>query len=192
MNLPLKFAPLLVILLISSCDFRKREEAIRMKEMQLNQKEDSLLAKERILLAMEEKMKKNKRSIDSVSVKDSSDYYNPALNGAWSAKMTCTETSCNESAIGDVRSEQWALSYTGYRLKALATVKNDFARAYIGTYFEHELRLAEDLPPGAQEQQTRMTVRLQLVDSVTMTGQREIVRENNCKVVYALQLKKIQ
>lgn len=181
----------LFVLFLPACDVRVREEAIRQKDSVLNKREADLVVRERALAEAEAKLRKTKRKIDSVSRTDSSAYYQPLLAGDWLVKMTCTETTCSISAIGDTRTEQWALSYRGYQLLARATVKNNFIRSYQGFVFENRLELDEQKDSTRESQGVTMKVRLQLSDSTSLTGEREIVHENNCRVVYALQLKKI-
>ena len=49
----------------------------------------------------------------------------------------------------------------------------------------------ESRESNTSEPASKMVVRLRVVNEKTMEGQREIIRDNNCKVVYAMQMEKL-
>jgi hypothetical protein len=181
-----------LLLLLVGCDYSDREQALRRKETALNQREAELINRERIVEAAEAKLKAAKVGRDVTLKPDSSRYYQPALTGDWQVRMTCTESNCTGFAVGDSRTEQWTVSYIGYTLFVRAMTKNTFIRSYNGYAFENSIELSERRDSTRASSDVRMKIRLQLSDSSSMSGDREIVQDNNCKVVYALQLKKIQ
>ena len=127
--------------------------------------------------------------MDSIPV-DSSKIVNPVLAGHWVVKMTCTETTCTGSAIGDTRTEQWEIAYQAENIIARAMMNGNLVRAYTGSYNGSMLELTEAREQNTADPVSKMTVRLRLVDDNTMDGTREIIRENNCKVVFAMEMKK--
>jgi hypothetical protein len=130
------------------------------------------------------------RKKDSSSVQDTLHLINPALAGAWAVKMTCTETTCTGSAVGDVKNEQWDISYQGNTIIAKAMAGNQLARVYTGFYSGATVELTEDRISAPLQPAAKMVVRLRIVDEENMEGQREIVRDKECKVIFALQMKK--
>ena len=181
-----------ITLMSAGCDANGREQALRQKDSALNQREAELVNRERIVEAAEAKLRAAKGSREVNSRPDSSLYYQPSLTGDWQVKMTCTESNCTGFAVGDSRTEQWSMSYIGYTLFVKATSKNTYIRSYNGYVFENYIELRERKDSTRSTADVRMKVRLQVSDSTTLGGDREIIQENNCKVVYALQLKKIQ
>ena len=179
-------------MLSAGCDYSSREQSLQEKETALNQRETALVNRERIVEAAEAKLKAAKVGREATSKPDSSGYYQPALTGDWQVRMTCTESNCTGFAVGDSRTEQWSVSYVGYSLFVRAMNKNTFIRSYNGYAFENSIELKERRDSTRKSADVSMRIRLQLSDSTTMSGDREIIQDNNCKVVYALQLKKIQ
>ncbi len=175
--------------LTQGCESRKREEELQKKEAALNQKEQELLLKETTLQLKEEEILKRERLLDTVK-KDSTQLINPALVGMWSVKMICTETSCAGSAVGDTRTEEWQLSYQGNNIIAQAMTGDNLVRVYTGIYTGNTIELVEERANSETQPTTKMIVRLTMVNDKTLAGQREIVRDNNCKIIYSIQMDK--
>ena len=189
-----KFPPemLLVFFLISlltGCQSRERENALQLKEDSLNQREQQLLLKEKTLEIREADLLRKEKQRDSTSI-DSTGFYNAALIGNWTVKMTCTETSCTGSAVGDVNTQEWNFSYQGNTIIAKVMEGNQLVRTYIGTYKSNALEMTDGTQNTAQQPSVKMMVRLRIINATTMDGHREIIRENNCKIIYALELQK--
>lgn len=174
---------------LSGCGLREREISVQKKEAELARKERELLAREEALQLKEEAITKIEQKIDSTR-QDSTVNFNPAIVGSWSVRMVCTETTCPGSAIGDTKSEIWTLAYQDERVIAKALTDNVVVRTYVGTYNNNTLELTEnvELTPGTPS--TKIIVRLNLLDENTMEGQRTIIRSEDCRIVYALQLNK--
>ena len=182
--------PLLLLLVCGAgCNLRQREEALQKKEADLNQREQELLLREKTLQVKEDELNKQKQAFDSTMKVDTSHIVNPVLAGNWDVKMTCTETTCTGSAVGDTKTEEWSFAYEGATLVVKATANEKLVRVYTGNYSGSAIELEEE-KTAAQSPQARMIIRLRPVDETHMDGQREIVREKDCRVVYALQLQK--
>ncbi len=187
----MKLVALLLILLITSttgCGLRQREEELKNKEAALNQKEQELLLREKTLQIKEREDSLKTYHSDSTIQTDSLRLYNPAIIGIWNVKMTCTETSCPGSAIGDTRTEQWNISFESNTVIVKAMADDKLIRTYTGSPNNTRLGLKDQQTLDSSS--TKMVVRLRLVNKTTMDGVREIFRENNCKVVYSLQMNK--
>lgn len=180
----------IVLLAFSGCNFREREEALKKRETALNEREQELILKEKTFLLKEKEVLKKEEALDSSRNADSSHILNPILPGTWNVKMTCTETTCAGSAVGDTKNETWQLAYQGNSILAKAMVNNQLVRVYTGFYTGNTVELVEDKTSVVAPSKAVMVVRLRIVDKAHLEGEREIARENNCKVVYAVQFEK--
>lgn len=181
---------LMLISMLGSCQLNRREKAVREKEARLLQKEQELLLKEKSLALKEEELNKRERLLDSTLV-DSTLKYSAALPGLWNVKMECTETSCSGSAVGDVKSETWQFAFdSSLNLIANVVSGNNIARIYTGRFTGSVIELTQEVADNPATPATKMNVRLNMIDAVTLEGQREIVRGNGCKIVYSLRLDK--
>lgn len=59
---------------------------------------------------------------------------------------------------------------------------------YTGTYVGNTLRLA--VQQDSLENSAKIVVRLQQVKDKEMSGEREIIQSNGCRILYSLRLKK--
>jgi hypothetical protein len=169
---------------------RQRERDLEIRANALNQKEQELLLKEKVLTLKEEELQKREMQLDSTRVNDTSFIYKPALIGTWAVKMNCIETTCAGSAVGDSKTEQWNITYQNNGIIAKAFVGESLVRTYSGMYNGNALELFNEQRDTSDQTSVRMIVRLRLVDEKSMQGQREILREGICKIVYALQMNK--
>jgi hypothetical protein len=183
------FSCLLFCCLLQGCDFDKRENELQQKALELKQREQDLLLREANLRLREEQLDERTRALDSTAT-DSAFVYNPQLIGNWAVQMTCTETTCPGSAVGDTKAEHWELSYLDNRMVAKAMVGKDLVRVYTGRYTGNTLELEGNRSDTTNQPATRMIVRLRLVSDKAMEGEREIVREGDCKIIYAVQMEK--
>jgi hypothetical protein len=104
--------------------------------------------------------------------------------------MTCTEATCPGSAVGDLKLEQWNLSYDGQHVVARASSRGKLVRTYSGLYTGGNLELTGHHDTLTRD--TRMVVRLRVLEDNKIDGEREIIRNDDCKIVYALQFNKQQ
>jgi hypothetical protein len=175
---------------LTGCDLREREEALESREATLNEREQELLLKEKSLQLKEEELTKRQQQMDSTVVADTTSKYNPALAGTWTVQMTCTETTCTGSAVGDSKTETWEISYQNRNVIAKAKVNDELVRVYSGTFNGTTLELAEAFE-GAQQPVVKIIVRLQMTSDTQMEGQREIDRTaENCRIVYSMNMQK--
>src|SRR5215204_4918000 len=102
----LAFLLFIFVFFCSGCDLQKKEDELEKREVALNQREQNITTKENDLEKKEQALKLREEQIDSTAKKDTARFYNPAMIGTWLVKMTCTETTCTGSAIGDTKTEQ--------------------------------------------------------------------------------------
>jgi len=97
------------LITLTGCGLREREDALNKKMSEVAQKEQKLLFQEKTLQLKEEELNQRQRLLDSTSNKitvDSLPVFYPQLPGTWLVKMSCKETTCPGSAVGDTKTEQ--------------------------------------------------------------------------------------
>jgi hypothetical protein len=189
----MKWTSILLFILVlfnSGCDSQKKRRELNEKEISLNEKEQRLLLKEKTLEIKEQELAKREQKLDSSLKTDTIGNFNPVIIGKWSVKMTCTLATCPGSAVGDTKTELWDISYQANKVVVNALAGDKLVRVYIGNFANNIIELEENPDSADSISNTRMTVRLQITDDLNMEGQREIARDNECRVVYSLQLAK--
>jgi len=174
-----------LILLLNSCD--NREQKLRKKEMELIQKEQELLLREKELQLREQQLTSQQR-VNTNENKNNS-VKNQKVTGSWTAQMTCIETDCEGSAIGDTKNEQWEISNKNNIFLAKAMAKNKLVRVYSGELHGNIFELSAEQNAAESSAQAKMLVKLKVVSATRMEGRREIFREG-CKIIYSLELNK--
>lgn len=180
----------LLFILAAGCKNRKAGDALNQREAALNQREKELALRETVLQLKETELLEKQNRLDSTLKLDTTRLVYQPLMGLWNARMICTETTCQGSAVGDNKTEQWDFSYQSKSLIAKAMVNNKISRVYTGSYTGNAFELTEEQSDSAGGVVTKMLVRLNLVDSTRMQGQRQIIREGDCRIVYDLKLEK--
>jgi hypothetical protein len=61
---------------------------------------------------------------------------------------------------------------------------------YSGFYNGNNIELEADRQSKEVAAASKMSVRLRKTDSLTLEGQREIIRDGNCKIVYSVNMTK--
>lgn len=189
-----------IALIAGACESRRKEAMLAKKQAELRQKEQELLLKEKTLEFRDEELGKKELALDSairsenladsLARTDTGYAVNNAVIGPWSVKMTCIATTCPGSAVGDVKNEQWEIGYEGNHVVAKAMVGDRLARVYSGMANNNTLELLEHKDTTSRTADTRIVVRLNLKDPRTLEGTREIIRENDCRIVYAMRMEK--
>lgn len=173
----------LLAIFLQSCGFKEREQTITRKEKELEVLEAELLRKEQQLAEKEKALLARELTLDSTHQNaDSANQYEPGIVGRWLVKMNCTQTTCEGSAIGDVKVEHWDINYgeansvivKAYAGKVLTRIYKGFYSTDSGLHLLHE---------------NSITVSLSFNDKGNMEGTREITQPD-CKIVYALSAEK--
>ncbi len=188
------FFLLLFVIFFSGCDMRNREQALDMKEAELNQKEQALLVKEKSIQLKEVELFKREKLLDSTSNKTVADTLaalHPAISGLYNVTMRCTETTCAGSAVGDTKNEQLEIIIQNNTVIVKAMSDKKVVRIYSGSYVGDFIELIAQ-QDNINPQTGKMVVRLQETKEKELEGQREIIRPEDCRIVYSLELKKQQ
>jgi hypothetical protein len=186
----LKILGIIFLITFNSCELDRKEKELQQWENNLNQKEQELILREKILELKEEELSKKSAYLDSTSKNDSMPMYDTALIGRWDVKMVCIEATCPGSAVGDTKTEQWVISMEGTNFIAKAISGENLARVYSGIYTGNTLELIAQVEQASDQPAAKMVARLHIVNPKRMEGQREITRENNCKIIYTLEMNK--
>jgi len=112
---------------------------------------------------------------------------NPNLTGKWQVKMTCVETNCSGSAIGDVRNEQWNIAYRNDLFIVEGLADGAVNTLYTGLYNGQEMQLNS----GASSAGTTISIVLTPAENGNMVGRREVTQAGGCKIFYRLNLNKL-
>lgn len=179
---------LLSFMLLFACNDQRQQRQLQAREDSLVKRTAELNAKEQELALREATLQQRVQAMDSLAQTDTVQTNIPAVNGTWNVQMTCTEATCTGSAVGDTKTESWTFDLQGSTIIARAMASNQLVRVYSGTYQDGMIRLTDEQANAASAANARMNVRLKPVSPSRMEGEREIIRENNCRIVYALQL----
>ena len=178
------------ILISAACGESGNEKSLESREKEVEAKEKQLQTFERELQLKENDLIKREQLLDSLSQSASGGVYNKKLVGNWVVTMECIETTCEGSAIGDTKTEQWNISYQNNKVIAKASANKKLIRTYTGLFKENNLALTAGQTP---ETDTHMDVTLtphQATEGL-MEGQRVISQGGKCKIVYAIKAEKI-
>ena len=167
---------------LQSCGLKEREQEIRQKEQEIVRRQTELLVKEQQLTLKEKELKDKESFLDSTRMYiDTVKIYTPAITGKWSVKMRCTETTCEGSAIGDTKTEQWEIEYgSDNNVTAKAFEGSRLTRIYSGYYKTSGLYLVDD---------NAIRVNLAFRGKDKMEGIREIT-QTGCKIIYSISAEK--
>jgi hypothetical protein len=191
----MKTVLILFLLFISGCTQRNtnllqaEKDSLQTKGAMLAIKEAELQRRESLILQREQKLD-SMLNADTTRVDTTRSKY-LAIEGKWSVQMTCIQTNCAGSAIGDVKSEQWELQYSGTQLVAKAMADSKLVRVYTGTAKGQSIDLSEERPAAGELPATKMVIRATMVNEKTIEGQREIIRNGSCNIIYQLVMSKL-
>lgn len=178
-------------LLFSSCGFQEQEKKIKEREMELNQREQALNIKEHALLLLEEQLNEREQKLDSnLFVPDTLLGTYPNLPGSWNVKMVCSETTCPGSAVGDSKTETWEISIQNNSVIVGALSNGTLSRIYSGNFQEDRLVVSSENTDTQTNQKVKILIRLKQTKDGNMIGTREIIRAEDCHIVYDLDVKK--
>jgi hypothetical protein len=185
---------LCAISLLSGCDSDERARELEKRTEELDKREETLVIMERALKLKEEDLVQREKSLDSSASAQPPDTLAsvlPAVAGMWSVTMRCTETTCPGSAVGDVKTEQWDLSFQANQVIAKAINEKKVTRVYSGHFLDNMFQLSADTDSTATPA-ARILVRFEQVRKDEMRGERQIIRGDECRIVYSLELRKLQ
>jgi hypothetical protein len=180
----------LFLLIQISCNTDRREKELQQKQEMLDQKEQELILKEKTLQLKEVELLARETKLDSTLQTDSTSVYDSTLLGKWAVKMVCTETSCSGSAVGDTKTELWEITMEGKSFIAKAMSGEQLIRVYSGLFTGNTLELIAETEKSSEQPAAKIVARLHIVNESRLEGTREIVRENDCKTTFTMEMQK--
>lgn len=186
---------LLFLLVFSSCKDQAHEQQLQQREAELTSREQALAQRETALALREQAMQQK----ETAAPPDSLAQTIPAdtallrqLPGTWATRMSCIETDCPGSAIGDSKNEQWKFVVEQNTVRATATANKKVIRVYSGTLEGNTLKMTAQHIPNETLADASFTVLLQAAGERRLEGRREISKPapDNCHIVYSLELSK--
>jgi hypothetical protein len=184
-QMKLFYLSIIILLLTNSCS--DNGTLMKAKEDSLNRREAELNRRELALRQREELLKEGLRQKDSIAGTDSTALLQQ-FTGQWSARLTCVEATCTGYAVGDIKNEEWNISFEEGKVLTRARADGQEIRVYSGQINGAVLEMGEDLQKTPSPAAAQMIVRLQQVRTGVLEGRREVFRENNCKIVFDLHL----
>lgn len=176
----------------SGCSSASRQKELQDKELALQQKERELNTREQELAIREELLLQREQKMDSTGLVDSTQYIdsiqaaNMNITGRWNVQMTCTETTCPGSAVGDIKNEQWEIVQQANTIIVRARANDQLVRVYTGSIENGTVSLIADQTGSTDATPVKMAVQFKPVNNKRMEGKREIIREKDCRIVYTL------
>lgn len=179
---------LTMFLVAFSCTDTDSQKTLELREKEVEQKEQILKLWEDQLKSKELELISRQHQLDSLNRSDTLGVFNEKVVGSWKVTMQCIETTCEGSAIGDTKTEQWNISYQNNKVIVSAVSNQKVIRLYTGLFKDNSLKLAAQ----SASDETTMDVVLTPHPSMDklMEGQRIINQSGRCKIVYALKAAK--
>lgn len=178
------FAAFTGLLLFISCDNRKKENDLTLREKQLLEKEKAFAQKEseyQSLLKMRDSIFATKK--DSVKI----NIWPAQVAGLWTGKVICTESNCSDYVVGDQRTDTWEFDSDSIQLLTKIINNNNLVRVYSGKFENNEVKLNFKTDSTSKKQVT-MNVLLNDFSANKMRGTRTITADNNCMAKFSVEL----
>lgn len=170
-------------LFLISCDNRKKEKDLALREQQLLEKEKLFSQKEseyQYLLKMKDSIFSKK---DSVKIP----VWPAEVSGAWIGKVICTESNCSDYVVGDQRTDTWEFDSDSTQLMTKIINNNNLVRSYSGKFENNEVRLNFKTDSTAKKQ-VEMNVLLNEISPNKIRGTRTIAVDNSCMARFSVEL----
>lgn len=176
---------LLTLFFLNSCDYRKKNTELSEREKKLAEREKEFSKKENeynSLIRLRDSLHSKKDSTATVVLPQN-------IIGKWSGKIICSESTCPENMIGDIRTDTWEFSENSSVISAKVTDKTGNIRVYTGTYNGSEMHLTNKNDSAAVKK-PEITIILNDIQDGKIKGSREMTSENNCVSRFSVDLEK--
>ncbi|WP_294296882.1 hypothetical protein [uncultured Chryseobacterium sp.] len=178
------FAFLAVVFFLISCDNRKKENDLTMREQQLLEKEKAFAQREteyQLLLKMRDSIFATKKDSVKIAVWPSQ------IAGLWTGKVICTESNCSDYVVGDQRIDTWEFDSDSIQLLTKIINNNNLVRVYSGKFENNEVKL-NFKTDSTSKKQVEMNVLLNDFSANKIRGTRTISADNNCMAKFSVEL----
>ena len=174
---------LMVLLTAGGCSYDKKEQQLEEREKTLATKESLFVHKEaeyQALLKMRDSIFDRK---DSVQISQ----WPADIAGKWTGKVICTESSCNDYAIGDQRVDTWEFANDSTQLVARIYNNSNIIRVYAARYDGKEIKL-NFRTDSTSSKKVDMNVSLNDMTAKKIRGTRSIIINNGCTAKFNVEL----
>lgn len=186
--------------LITGCQHDNREGDINARELELKQLEKKLFTLQKDLFLKEQQLIKREIIIDSINnngkIKDSlipeiidTTATHSYLTGLWNVETVCTQSTCENFAVGDTKREVWDIQTQGNYVIAEVLSSNQSGRRFTGYADKNAIDLGEAIHHSDSTLNAKISIRLKIRADDNIEGERELVREN-CRVLYSMKMLK--
>ncbi len=177
------FIILTISFFLISCDDKKRENDLVVREKQLLEKEKLFAQKEseyQTLLKMRDSIFTKKDSVKVV-------LWPAAIAGSWTGKVICTESNCSDYVVGDQRTDTWEFDSDSTQLMTKIINNNNLVRIYSGKFENNEAKL-NFKTDSASKKQVEMNILLNDITPNKIRGIRTIAVDNSCTAKFSVEL----
>lgn len=200
----MKLLALLFCSLVSlcSCTDERRRSELDMREAEIKKKQSELLALQRNVFLKEQELIRREKALDSTvramhlysgtdSIANDTTQSISYLGGLWSVTLVCTQSTCENFAVGDTKSEVWNVTTQQNKVFAQVVSARQLTRAYAGSVASNLIYLNDNNQSRDTTSASVNNIRLKMNTTNTLEGERELIREN-CRVVYSVKMQKQQ
>lgn len=178
---------LVSLVVLSACYDREREERLTQRERKLLVKEKELALKETQFLALIRMRDSLLTLQDSTLLKTG---WPAEIEGYWNSKIVCTESSCSDYVVGDLRSDTWLFNSDSTQIVTKVMNNNSLVRVYSATY-THDLINLKFRTDSSASRQVAMNVLLNEISPGKIRGIRTVTVDNKCTARFNVELNRV-
>lgn len=183
-----------ITILLNSCGKTDEEIALEKKRIQDSIEKVIESAKETAVEEAQQKAESEKRLAEQAEWERKNKKFNVEdLVGTWNVKMSCINSNCQGTNVGDIRSETWYINYEGGRIIVKVSGNSTTNTLYTGTFDGKILKLHYDLiKTGLFKDKTVSVIDATLrMDSPNeLIGKRKVLNDGPCNIDYNISLTK--
>jgi hypothetical protein len=170
-------------LMAMSCGDGRREQQLAQRESAVAERERQLALKEadyQLLLRLRD-------SLLTHTGAPAQQHWPGDIQGRWSSKTVCKESSCPEYVVGDQRSTAWEFMADSTGLFTKVFDRNMLARVFAGSFDSTAVRLSFQSDSSAPKKM-EISVELSRVSPGLMKGSQLLRIDNNCAARFSVEL----
>lgn len=178
-------ASFLFLLIFTSCNYSEKSAALDLREQKLHEKEKEFALKEteyRNLQRMRDSIFAERIETKIINLPSN-------IIGKWNGKIVCTDSTCPENKIGDIRTDTWEFVENGNIVSVKVTNRSGNVRVYTGSYSGSEIRLHYSTDSSAVRK-SDINIVLNDFQENKIKGIREATGDGNCISRFSVDLEK--
>jgi hypothetical protein len=174
----------LVLFIFSGCYNKEREDQLVQRELALLEKEKQAALRDAEYISL------LKMRDSLMTLKDSTLFrvgWPEEIEGYWGSKIVCTESSCPDYVVGDLRSDTWLFSSDSISMVTKIMINNSLVRVYNGAFNNNMINLQFKTDSTASKQ-VEMGVLIYEITPGRMRGIRTVSVDNKCTARFNVEL----